>query len=117
MNSWQFMLSIADENYTHADERVFFIFKSIIFPIVMLNLIITIIAEEFSKAQDRIAVADVKESLSLIREVSKFATCLRRKAKPRYIHWISTQLQRGKKDQSDVYEGRLKDITRQIDRL
>ena len=90
MHSYQFMLGGVDENYTHADERILFIYNSIVVPIVMLNLIITIIAEEFVKAQDRIAVADVRESLDMVREVSRFFAYFSDKAKPRYIHWIST---------------------------
>ena len=112
MSSYLFMFGEFEEEYTDPNERIFFIFKSIILPLVMVNLIITIIAEEFGKAQDRIAVADIKESLSLIREVSKFVTCFSGNYQLRYFHWISTELLREKKDDSDVYEGRLKYITR-----
>ena len=75
MRSYLFMFGEFEDDIIDPNERIFFIFKSIILPLVMVNLIITIIAEEFGKAQDRIAVVDVKESLSLIREVSKFVTC------------------------------------------
>jgi len=50
MNSFQFMLGAHEENYTHADERFFYMYNSIIVPVVMLNLIITIIGEEFTRA-------------------------------------------------------------------
>jgi len=53
----------------------------------------------------------------LIQEVSKFATCCRRKNTPRYIHWISTSLLRDKKDQSDVNEGRFREIKKKIDSM
>ena len=50
MNSYQFMFGGFEEKYTHADERIFFIYHSILIPLVMFNLVITIIAEEFAKA-------------------------------------------------------------------
>ena len=113
---WQIAYRITfgdfEDEYASVPERIVFLFVTITLPLIAMNLLIAIISDKFEQILAGAKIADVRETLSLTMEVSKFLT-KKKKYEMKYFHWCSTALMKTSRD-GEQWEGRVKELQRYV---
>jgi hypothetical protein len=102
MISYRLSYGDFEEEYVGEHERFIFVLATIALPLILLNLIIAIMSDIYERVSENQAVADVRERLSWIMELTRF----NRWGKPRLV--LMHQCKVSTSDwENDEWEGRL----------
>ena len=76
--------------YATPGEVLIFFFSCTLIPLLLLNLLVAIMGDIYNQVQENMEIADTKERLQVISEISHLIIC-KRSPKPLYIHQCETK--------------------------
>lgn len=79
-----------EPSYDTTPDRIIFVLASFFLPLLMMNLLIAILSDQFDKVENKRSMEETEAKIDLILEVAQFSRLFRQTSKL-YIHYCTTE--------------------------